>query len=138
MMQYMPELLLVPAIIGIIYLIYVRMQYNCEITILQKEFKYIKNNNKLIMDSHTANALSTKTNTKKFNEKYGTLLNKINMYMQVAIEQGNYECHVPVAKEDNKPKEIISYLEGKRYIVNYIELPSDKLYNDLRIYWGDH
>lgn len=138
MMQYMPELLLVPAIIGIIYLIYVRMQYNCEITILQKEFKYIKNNNKLIMDSHTANALSTETNTKKFNEKYGTLLNKINMYMQVAIEQGNYECHVPVAKEDNKPKEIISYLEGKRYIVNYIELPSDKLYNDLRIYWGDH
>lgn len=138
MMQYMPELLLVPTIIGIIYLIYVRMQYNCEITILQKELKYIKNNNKLIMDSHTANALSTETNTKKFNEKYGTLLNKINMYMQVAIEQGNYECHVPVAKEDNKPKEIISYLEGKRYIVNYIELPSDKLYNDLRIYWGDH
>lgn len=138
MMQYMPELLLVPAIIGIIYLIYVRMQYNCEITILQKELKYIKNNNKLIMDSHTANALSTETNTKKFNEKYGTLLNKINMYMQVAIEQGNYECHVPIAKEDNKPKEIISYLEGKRYIVNYIELPSDKLYNDLRIYWGDH
>lgn len=134
----MPELLLVPAIIGIIYLIYVRMQYNCEITILQKELKYIKNNNKLIMDSHTANALSTETNTKKFNEKYGTLLNKINMYMQVAIEQGNYECHVPVAKEDNKPKEIINYLEGKRYIVNYIELPSDKLYNDLRIYWGDH
>ena len=138
MMQYMPELLLVPAIIGIIYLIYVRMQYNCEITILQKELKYIKNNNKLIMDSHTANALSTETNTKKINEKYGTLLNKINMYMQVAIEQGNYECHVPVAKEDNKPKEIISYLEGKRYIVNYIELPSDKLYNDLRIYWGDY
>lgn len=138
MMQYMPELLLVPAIIGIIYLIYVRMQYNCEITILQKELKYIKNNNKLIMDSHTANALSTETNTKKFNEKYGTLLEKINMYMQVAIEQGNYECHVPVAKEDNKPKEIINYLEGKRYIVNYIELPSDKLYNDLRIYWGDH
>lgn len=138
MMQYMPELLLVPAIIGIVYLIYVRMQYNCEITILQKELKYIKNNNKLIMDSHTANALSTETNTKKFNEKYGTLLNKINMYMQIAIEQGNYECHVPVAKEDNKPKEIISYLEGKRYIVNYIELPSDKLYNDLRIYWGDH
>lgn len=138
MMQYMPELLLVPAIIGIIYLIYVRMQYNCEITILQKELKYIKNNNKLIMDSHTANALSTETNTKKFNEKYGTLLNKINMYMQVAIEQGNYECHVPVAKEDNKSKEIISYLESKRYIVNYIELPSDKLYNDLRIYWGDH
>ena len=138
MMQYMPELLLVPAIIGIIYLIYVRMQYNCEITILQKELKYIKNNNKLIMDSHTANALSTETNTKKFNEKYGTLLEKINMYMQVAIEQGNYECHVPVAKEDNKPKEIISYLEGKRYIVNYIELPSDKLYNNLRIYWGDH
>ena len=138
MMQYMPELLLVPAIIGIIYLIYVRMQYNCEITILQKELKYIKNNNKLIMDSHTANALSTETNTKKFNEKYGTLLEKINMYMQVAIEQGNYECHVPVAKEDNKPKEIISYLEGKRYIVNYIELPSDKLYNNLRIYWGNH
>lgn len=138
MMEYMPELLLVPAIIGIIYLIYVRMQYNCEITILQKELKYIKNNNKLIMDSHTANALSTETNTKKFNEKYGTLLNKINMYMQVAIEQGNYECHVPVAKEDNKPKEIISYLEGKRYIVNYIELPSNKLYNNLRIYWGNH
>lgn len=138
MMQYMPELLLVPAIIGIIYLIYVRMQYNCEITILQKELKYIKNNNKLIMDSHTANALSTETNTKKFNEKYGVLLEKINMYMQVAIEQGNYECHVPVAKEDNKPKEIIGYLEGKRYIVNYIELPSDKLYNNLRIYWGDH
>lgn len=138
MMEYMPELLLVPAIIGIVYLIYVRMQYNCEITILQKELKYIKNNNKLIMDSHTANTLSTETNTKKFNEKYGTLLNKINMYMQVAIEQGNYECHVPVAKEDNKPKEIISYLEGKRYIVNYIELPSDKLYNNLRIYWGNH
>lgn len=138
MMEYMPELLLVPAIIGIVYLIYVRIQYDCEITILQKELKYIKNNNKLIMDSHTANALSTETNTKKFNEKYGTLLNKINMYMQVAIEQGNYECHVPVAKEDNKPKEIINYLEGKRYIVNYIELPSDKLYNDLRIYWGDH
>lgn len=90
------------------------------------------------MDSHTANALSTEVNTKKFNKKYGVLLDKINMYMQVAIEQGNYECHVLVAKEDNKPKEIIGYLEGKRYIVNYIELPSDKLYNDLRIYWGDH
>ena len=138
MMEYMPELLLVPVIIGIVYLIYVRMQYDCKITILQKENRYIKNNNKLIMDSYLANTLSTETNTKKFNEKYGTLLNKINMYMQVAIEQGNYECHVPVAKEDNKPKEIISYLEGKRYIVNYIELPSDKLYNDLRIYWGDH
>ena len=138
MIQYMPELLLVPAIIGIIYLIYVRMQYDCEITILQKKNRYIKNNNKIVMDSHTANALSTETNTKKFNEKYGVLLDKINMYMQVAIEQGNYECHVPVAKEDNKPKEIIGYLEGKRYIVNYIELPSDKLYNDLRIYWGDH
>jgi hypothetical protein len=138
MMQYMPELLLVPAIIGIIYLIYVRMQYDCKITILQKENRYIKNNNKLIMNSYTANALSTEVNTKKFNEKYGTLLDKINMYMQVAIEQGNYECHVPVAKEDNKPKEIISYLEGKKYIVNYIELPSDKLYNDLRIYWGNH
>lgn len=138
MMEYMPELLLVPVIIGIVYLIYVRIQYDCEITILQKENRYIKNNNKLIMDSHLANALSTETNTKKFNEKYGVLLEKINMYMQVAIEQGNYECHVPVAKEDNKPKEIISYLEGKRYIVNYIELPSDKLYNNLRIYWGDH
>ena len=97
-----------------------------------------ENNNKIVMNFHTANALSTETNTKKFNEKYGVLLEKINMYMQVAIEQGNYECHVPVAKEDNKPKEIINYLEGKRYIVNYIELPSDKLYNDLRIYWGDH
>lgn len=138
MMEYMPELLLVPVIIGIVYLIYVRIQYDCEITILQKENRYIKNNNKLIMDSHLANALSTETNTKKFNEKYGVLLEKINMYMQVAIEQGNYECHVPVAKEDNKPKEIISYLEGKRYIVNYIELPSDKLYNNLRIYWGDY
>lgn len=138
MMEYMPELLLVPVIIGIVYLIYVRMQYDCEITILQKENRYIKNNNKLIMDSYLANALSTETNTKKINEKYGVLLEKINMYMQVAIEQGNYECHVPVAKEDNKPKEIIGYLEGKRYIVNYIELPSDKLYNDLRIYWGDH
>lgn len=90
------------------------------------------------MDSHLTNALSTETNTKKFNKKYGVLLDKINMYIQVAIEQGNYECHVPVAKEDNKPKEIIGYLEGKRYIVNYIELPSDKLYNDLRIYWGDY
>lgn len=138
MMEYMPELLLVPVIIGIVYLIYVRIQYDCEITILQKKNRYIKNNNKIVMDSHIANALSTETNTKKFNEKYGVLLEKINMYMQVAIEQGNYECHVPVAKEDNKPKEIISYLEGKRYIVNYIELPSDKLYNDLRIYWGDH
>ena len=138
MMEYMPELLLVPVIIGIVYLIYVRMQYDCKITILQKENGYIKNNNKIVMDSHTANVLSTETNTKKFNEKYGVLLEKINMYMQVAIEQGNYECHVPVAKEDNKPKEIIGYLEGKRYIVNYIELPSDKLYNDLRIYWGDH
>lgn len=138
MMEYMPELLLVPVIIGIVYLIYVRMQYDYKITILQKKNRYIKNNNKLIMDFHTANALSTETNTKKFNEKYGVLLEKINMYMQVAIEQGNYECHVPVAKEDNKPKEIISYLEGKKYIVNYIELPSDKLYNDLRIYWGDH
>lgn len=138
MMEYMPELLLVPVIIGIVYLIYVRMQYDCKITILQKENRYIKNNNKLIMDSYLANTLSTETNTKKFNKKYGVLLEKINMYMQVAIEQGNYECHVPVAKEDNKPKEIISYLEGKRYIVNYIELPSDKLYNDLRIYWGDH
>lgn len=138
MMEYMPELLLVPVIIGIVYLIYVRIQYDCEITILQKENRYIKNNNKLIMDSHLANDLSTETNTKKFNEKYGVLLEKINMYMQVAIEQGNYECHVPVAKEDNKPKEIISYLEGKRYIVNYIELPSDKLYNNLRIYWGDY
>lgn len=137
MIEYMPWLLLVPVIIGIIYLIYARMQYDCEITILQKENRYIKNNNKLIMDSYLANALSTETNTKKFNKKYGVLLDKINMYMQVAIEQGNYECHVPVAKEDNKPKEIIGYLEGKRYIVNYIELPSDKLYNNLRIYWGD-
>lgn len=138
MMEYMPWLLLIPIIAGIVYLIYVRMQYDCEITILQKENRYIKNNNKLIMDSHLANALSTEVNTKKFNKKYSILLDKINMYMQVAIEQGNYECHVPVAKEDNKPKEIIGYLEGKRYIVNYIELPSDKLYNDLRIYWGDH
>lgn len=138
MLQYMPWLLLIPIIAGIVYLIYVRMQYDCEITILQKENRYIKNNNKLIMDSHLANALSTEVNTKKFDKKYSVLLDKINMYMQVAIEQGNYECHVPVAKEDNKPKEIIGYLEGKRYIVNYIELPSDKLYNDLRIYWGDH
>lgn len=138
MMEYMPWLLLVPVIIGTLFLIYKWTQYSCEITILQKENRYIKNNNKLIMDSHLANALSTETNTKKFNKKYGVLLDKINMYMQVAIEQGNYECHVPVAKEDNKPKEIISYLEDKRYIVNYIELPSDKLYNDLRIYWGDY
>lgn len=64
MMEYMPELLLVPVIIGIVYLIYVRIQYDCEITILQKENRYIKNNNKLIMDSHLANALSTETNTK--------------------------------------------------------------------------
>lgn len=138
MMEYMPWLLLVPVIIGTLFLIYKWTQYSYEITILQKENRYIKNNNKLIMDSHLANALSTETNTKKFNKKYGVLLDKINMYMQVAIEQGNYECHVPVAKEDNKPKEIIGYLEGKRYIVNYIELPSDKLYNDLRIYWGDY
>lgn len=138
MIEYIPWLLLIPIIAGIVYLIYVRMQYDCEITILQKENRYIKNNNKLIMDSHLANALSTEVNTKKFNKKYSVLLDKINMYMQVAIEQGNYECHVPVAKEDNKPKEIIGYLEGKRYIVDYIELPSDKLYNDLRIYWGDH
>lgn len=138
MMEYMPWLLLVPVIIGTLFLIYKWIQYSCEITILQKENRYIKNNNKLIMDSHLANALSTETNTKKFNKKYGVLLDKINMYMQVAIEQGNYECHVPVVKEDNKPKEIIGYLEGKRYIVNYIELPSDKLYNNLRIYWGDH
>lgn len=138
MMEYMPWLLLVPVIIGTLFLIYKWTQYSCEITILQKENRYIKNNNKLIMDSHLANALSTETNTKKFNKKYGVLLDKINMYMQVAIEQGNYECHVPVAKEDNKPKEIIGYLENKRYIVNYIELPSDKLYNDLRIYWGDY
>ena len=138
MMEYMPWLLLVPVIIGTLFLIYKWTQYSCEITILQKENRYIKNNNKLIMDSHLANALSTETNTKKFNKKYGVLLDKINMYMQVAIEQGNYECHVPVAKEDNNPTEIIDYLEGKRYIVNYIELPSDKLYNDLRIYWGDY
>lgn len=138
MMEYMPWLLLVPVIIGTLFLIYKWTQYSCEITILQKENRYIKNNNKLIMNSHLANALSTETNTKKFNKKYGVLLDKINMYMQVAIEQGNYECYVPVAKEDNKPKEIIGYLEGKRYIVNYIELPSDKLYNDLRIYWGDY
>lgn len=138
MIEYIPWLLLIPIIAGIVYLIYVRMQYDCEITILQKENRYIKNNNKLIMDSHLANALSTEVNTKKFNKKYSVLLDKINMYMQVAIEQGNYECHVPVAKEDNKPKEIIGYLEGKRYIVDYIELPSDKLYNDLRIYWGNH
>lgn len=138
MMEYMLWLLLVPVIIGTLFLIYKWTQYSCEITILQKENRYIKNNNKLIMDSHTANALSTEVNTKKFNKKYCVLLDKINMYMQVAIEQGNYECHVPVAKEDNKPKEIIGYLEGKRYIVNYIELPSDKLYNYLRIYWGDH
>lgn len=138
MMEYMPWLLLVPVIIGTLFLIYKWTQYSCEITILQKENRYIKNNNKLIMDSHLTNALSTETNTKKFNKKYSVLLDKINMYMQVAIEQGNYECHVPVAKEDNKPKEIIGYLEGKRYIVNYIELPSDKLYNNLRIYWGDH
>lgn len=138
MMEYMPELLLVPVIIGLLFLVYKWIQCNYKIKVLRKEAECIKNNNKLIMDSYTANALSTETNTKKFNEKYGDLLEKINMYMQVAIEQGNYECHVPVAKEDNKPKEIIGYLEGKRYIVNYIELPSDKLYNDLRIYWGDH
>lgn len=138
MMEYMPELLLVPVIIGLLFLVYKWIQCNYKIKVLRKEAECIKNNNKLIMDSYTANVLSTETNTKKFNEKYGDLLEKINMYMQVAIEQGNYECHVPVAKEDNKPKEIIGYLEGKRYIVNYIELPSDKLYNDLRIYWGDH
>ena len=138
MMEYMPELLLVPVIIGLLFLVYKWIQCNYKIKVLRKEAECIKNNNKLIMDSYTANALSTETNTKKFNEKYGDLLEKINMYMQVVIEQGNYECHVPVAKEDNKPKEIIGYLEGKRYIVNYIELPSDKLYNDLRIYWGDH
>lgn len=138
MMEYMPELLLVPVIIGLLFLVYKWIQCNYKIKVLRKEAECIKNNNKLIMDSYTANALSTETNTKKFNEKYSDLLEKINMYMQVAIEQGNYECHVPVAKEDNKPKEIIGYLEGKRYIVNYIELPSDKLYNDLRIYWGDH
>lgn len=138
MMEYMPWLLLVPIIIGILFLICKWIQYNYEIKILKKKIKYIKNNNKLLIDSHTANALSTETNTKKFNKKYGILLDKIDMYIQVAIEQGNYECHVPVAKEDNKPKEIIDYLEGKGYIVNYIELPSDKLYNDLRIYWGDH
>lgn len=138
MMEYMPELLLVPVIIGLLFLVYKWIQCNYKIKVLRKEAECIKNNNKLIMDSYTANALSTETNTKKFNEKYGDLLEKINMYMQVAIEQGNYECHVPVAKEDNKPKEIIGYLEGKRYIVNYIELLSDKLYNDLRIYWGDH
>lgn len=138
MMQYMPELLLIPAILLILFLVCKWIQYGCEEKALSQMNRYIKDNNKLIMDSHTANALSTKTNTKKFNKKYSVLLDKINMYMQVAIEQGNYECHVPVAKEDNKPKEIISYLEGKRYIVNYIKLPSDKLYNDLRIYWGDH
>lgn len=138
MMEYMPELLLVPAILLVLFLVCKWIQYNYEIKVLRKKLRYIKNNNKTIMDSHTANALSTETNTKKFNKKYGDLLEKIDMYMQVAIEQGNYECHVPVAKEDNKPKEIISYLEGKRYIVNYIELPSDKLYNDLRIYWGNH
>lgn len=127
MMEYMPELLLVPAIIGIIYLIYVRMQYDCEITILQKELKYIKNNNKLIMDSHTANALSTETNTKKFNEKYGTLLNKINMYMQVAIEQGNYECHVPVAKEE-------TYVDiyNKALNVAYTKDTTDKIIKGLK------
>lgn len=31
MMEYMPWLLLIPVIAGIVYLIYVRMQYNCEI-----------------------------------------------------------------------------------------------------------
>lgn len=81
MMEYMPWLLLVPVIIGTLFLIYKWTQYSCEITILQKENRYIKNNNKLIMDSHLANALSTETNTKKFNKKYGVLLDKINMYM---------------------------------------------------------
>lgn len=137
-MEYLLVLLSVSVIIGILFLICKWIQYNYEIKILRKKLKYIKNNNKSVMDSHTANVLSTETNTKKFNKKYGILLDKIDMYIQVAIKQGNYECHVPVAKEDNKPKEIIDYLEGKGYIINYIELPSDKLYNDLRIYWGDH
>ena len=64
MMEYMPWLLLVPIIIGTLFLIHKWTQYSCEITILQKENRYIKNNNKLIMDSHLANALSTETNTK--------------------------------------------------------------------------
>jgi hypothetical protein len=42
MMEYMPELLLVPVIIGIVYLIYVRIQYDCEITILQKKIDILK------------------------------------------------------------------------------------------------
>lgn len=138
MMEYMPGLLLIPIVICVLFLFCKWIQYNYEIKILRKKINFIKNKDISVMNSYTANDLSTKTNIKKFNKKYGVLLDKINMYMQVAIEQGNYECHVPVAKEDNKPKEIIGYLEGKKYIVNYIELPSDKLYNDLRIYWGNH
>lgn len=34
MMEYIPWLLLIPVIAGIVYLIYIRMQYDCEITIL--------------------------------------------------------------------------------------------------------
>lgn len=65
MMEYMPELLLVPVIIGLLFLVYKWIQCNYKIKVLRKEAECIKNNNKLIMDSYTANALSTETNTKK-------------------------------------------------------------------------
>lgn len=137
MMEYMPGLLLVPIIICVLFLICKWIQYNYEIKILRKKINSIKNRDMSVMNSYTANALSTETNTKNFNEKYGDLLDKINRYIKNAIDKGDYVCHVPVEKDDVRAKELIKHLEGKGYIVNYIELKADEVFNDLRIYWGN-
>ena len=133
MIEYMPGLLLAPIVIAIFYFLFL---------ILKEENKKKKRKNFEetinVVDAYSANTLSAATNKKIFSEKYGNLLGKINRYIKGAIDKGDYVCHVPVKKDDVRAKELIKFLEGKKYIVNYIELNSDTEFNDLRIYWGDH
>lgn len=133
MMEYMPGLLLAPIVIAIFYFLFL---------ILKEENKKKKRKNFeetiKVIDAYSANTLSAATNKKIFREKYSDLLDSINRYIKSAIDKGDYVCHVPVKKDDVRAKELIKFLEDKRYIVNYIELNADEQYNDLRIYWGDH
>lgn len=134
MMEYMPGLLLVPVVVIIFYFMFILIKEQSK-----KDVKYdnfVKTIN--VMDAYNANTLSAATNKKIFSEKYGDLLDSINKYIKNAINKGDYVCHVPVKKDDIRAKELIKFLESKKYIVNYIELNSDTEFNDLRIYWGDH
>ena len=132
MLQYMPWLLLFPIVIGILYFMFLIIKENSKKREIE-DFEKTRN----VMDSYQANALSTATNRRIFREKYNDLLDKINGYIKNAIDKGDYVCHVPVKKDDVRAKELIKHLEGKGYIVNYIELKSDETFNDLRIYWGN-